>query len=85
MIAYRCSNTFVKGTMDLLLSLRLAHIVVGRAALELMRRPRRDQFKVSIVRAAELDAVACMSLPAERYIHVADNLFQYLTCRRPHF
>ena len=79
MIAYRCSDTIVKGTKYFLLSLRLAHVVAGRAMLELMRRPRRDQFRVSMVRAAE-DAVACMSLPAEQYI--VDNLVQYLTCRR---
>ena len=36
MIACCCSDTFVKGTMDLLLSLRLAHVVVGKAVLELM-------------------------------------------------
>jgi hypothetical protein len=52
--------------MDLSSCLRQAHSVVGRPfVLELT--PRRDQFRVSSVRAAE-DEVACISLPAARYI-----------------
>lgn len=59
--------------MDLSFGLGLAHFVVGRPlVLELI--PRRDQFRVSSVRAAE-DEVACVSLPA------AANLEENLIAR----
>ena len=52
--------------MDLSAYLRLAHLPVGRP-LVLVLIPRRDQFRVSSVRAAE-DEVARISLPVTRYI-----------------